>query len=138
MHTETRYNSQNLIPIELLDTSTPIQSHELPRTSSAIDLNKVYNAKHLNVHIWNARSVRNKTISICDYIIEYEPDILFFTETWLRSDEQVIIGELTPPGYTFMNSPRDGYTHSGGIGIVFKDEMKLTKVPVDFTSNTFV
>ena len=36
-----------------------------------------------------------------------------------------------------MNSPRDGYTHSGGIGIVFKDEMKLTKVPVDFTSNTF-
>ena len=137
VHTETRYNSQNLIPIELLDTSTPIQSHELPRTSSAIDLNKVYTAKHLNVHIWNARSVRNKTISICDYIIEYEPDILFFTETWLRSDEQVIIGELTPPGYTFMNSPRDGYTHSGGIGIVFKDEMKLTKVTVDFTSNTF-
>ena len=55
----------------------------------------------------------------------------------LRSDEQVIIGELTPPGYTFMNSPRDGYTHAGGIGIVFKDEMKLTHVPVDFSSNTF-
>ena len=32
----------------------------------------------------NPRPVKNKTISLCDYIISYDFDIVALTETWLQ------------------------------------------------------
>lgn len=57
--------------------------------------------RHCNVH-----SARNKTCYVADYAIEHNVDVLFLTETWLREDDNVIIGELKPPGYSFLNVPR--------------------------------
>ena len=34
-----------------------------------------------------------------DFVLENDVDILATTETWLYSDEHVIIGELVPNGY---------------------------------------
>ncbi|XP_071493032.1 NLR family CARD domain-containing protein 4-like [Diadema antillarum] len=45
-------------------------------------------------------------------------DVLFLTETWLPAEDTVVAGELTPPGYTFINVSRSATIdpgHHGGI-----------------------
>ncbi len=53
------------------------------------------------------------------YVSEHDVDIMIVTETWLRSDDLVIINECTPPGYAFLNAPRPGSAH-GGIAVIFR------------------
>ena len=53
----------------------------------------------LNVCLWNTQSVRNKLLYICDYILEHDLDIMIITESWIKENELVVIGECTPPGY---------------------------------------
>ncbi len=35
-------------------------------------------------------------------VLNKDVDLLLFTETWLADDDTVIIGELTPPGDSFI------------------------------------
>ena len=94
------------------------------------------NTSKLDVRLWNARSTRNKTMSIADFVLDCDIDILFITETWLALDDPVVIGELTPTGYSFISHPR-GTSNHGGIGIIFKSSVKLFVKPFKFTAHTF-
>ena len=98
-------------------------------------LNK-YNSRKLNIKLWNARSVRKKTVSIADNIIENDVDIFVITETWLASDDPVVIGEMLPPGYSFINFPRKSDEH-GGIGIIHKTHISMTIVPTTSETTNF-
>ena len=108
---------------------------------------------HHNLHValWNARSVSNvKALVVCDYIVDNDIDIMFLTETWLGSDDPVVIIEMTPPNYSFsqggivhykspafffINVPRNHDNH-GGIGILSKSQLNLRRVQhVDFTTD---
>ena len=60
----------------------------------------------IHVYCWNARSVRNKLSSLADYVVSNDIDIMLITETWLGDEEDVLIGAMTPPGYSFINVPR--------------------------------
>ena len=83
----------------------------------------------LDVRHWNCQSVGNKTVHICDYVIANSVDLMFLTETWLRKNDPVKIGELTPPGYTFINVPRVTVDdHHGGIGVLYRDNLKIVQV----------
>lgn len=78
------------------------------------------------VCLWNARSTRNKHIELTDYICTNDVDIMIIVESWLDSEsDSVIIGFCTPPGYSFLNIPRDSVNRGGGIAVVFKTPMKL-------------
>ena len=81
----------------------------------------------MHVCHWNARSVRNKSLQICDYVLNKDVDLMLFTETWLAEDDNVVIGELTPPGYSFINVPRREAT-GGGIGALYKSNLNLSLV----------
>jgi hypothetical protein len=61
---------------------------------------------------------------------------MFLTETWLGKEEEVVAGELTPPGYSFINIPRGSSNH-GGLGVIFRTVLKLKLVPSDFRCTTF-
>ena len=37
---------------------------------------------------WNARSIKPKTVSVCDFIISSKLDILAITESWLTDDDR--------------------------------------------------
>ena len=90
---------------------------------------------NLNVHHWNARSLRNKTHLTCDYIMENDVDIMIITESWLKKDELVIIGESTPPpGYAFLSKPRVSDNYGGGIAVVYKEPLKLSFTEPDIRS----
>ena len=40
-------------------------------------------------------------------IVERDLDVLCLTETWLREEgDDVSIGEMTPPGFSFLHRPR--------------------------------
>ena len=47
----------------------------------------------------NIRSIRNKTDSVVDHVIDSKLDILALTETWLKPDDidQAIISQLSIP-----------------------------------------
>lgn len=61
-----------------------------------------------------------------DFIVANEIDVLCITETWLKSNNQLIINELSPKGYIFQHVARKG--RGGGIGILFKKALKPVKI----------
>lgn len=75
--------------------------------------------------LWNSQSIRNKATMFSDYVLEHDLDCCFLVETWLKETDQVVVSELTPPGYTFISKPRNSSTYGGGIGALFKKELKL-------------
>ena len=64
--------------------------------------------KPISFTLLNARSVRNKSLTIKDFVVDNDIDILALTETWLRSDEsdEFIIRDLRPEGYECFSVPR--------------------------------
>jgi exonuclease III len=92
--------------------------------------------KYLNVRLWNAQSLRNRTITVSDYLIQENVDIMFVTETWLNINDSVVIGECTPPSYDFLNFPR-GTSDHGGIAFIHKQSMNVQIVNLDYDITTF-
>ena len=77
----------------------------------------------------NARSVRNKTLTINEDIIEHEWDVLAITETWLKkTGDEADIAELTPPGYTFQHVAHAS-GRGGGVAIVHRNTFKTKILP---------
>lgn len=74
-----------------------------------------------------ACSVANKTFILNDIITSHELDILFVTETWLRTGDLSPFTELCPPQWGFLNSPR---ISGGGLATVFKNIFKCKILPV--------
>ena len=75
----------------------------------------------------NARSVRNKTMIIKDFVVDKNTDILALTETWLPpSGNDLIIGDLCPTGYSFLHTPRHG-SIGGGVGLLFKESLNIKR-----------
>ena len=78
----------------------------------------------LNIASFNARSVKNKTLFLCDFVIENEIDILCITESWLQEQELSIAKEIAPEGFSVKNAPRqNGW--SGVILIIYKSNFKI-------------
>ena len=70
----------------------------------------------------NARSVRNKTTSINDFITTRKPHCIALTETWLgTATDKSIINDVTPDGYNFVSVPRP-HGRSGGVGIILDND----------------
>ena len=83
-------------------------------------------SKHnkLKICLFNARSAckDGKADVIADFILDEQVDIMFITETWLRSAGHEPIEKcLTPSGYRLASFPRP--TLGGGIAIVYKDSL---------------
>ena len=102
------------------------------RTTVKLPMHTILNANvelssMIHVCCWNARSVRNKSSSLADYVISNDIDIMLITETWLRDDDDVLIGAMTPPGYSFINVPRAN-GRGGGVGAMFKSHLKFRQL----------
>ena len=71
----------------------------------------------------NTQSVKNKTHSIKDYIIEKDIQLLAITETWLKPDNDVKIGEITPEGYK-LDPLHHMHNKAGGIAVIHHLDLK--------------
>ena len=77
--------------------------------------------KYLRVYCINPRSIKNKALSLSDYIVAQDYDVVGLTETWLgTSVDKKCIGELVPSGYTMKHVPRRGSRIGGGVALLYK------------------
>jgi exonuclease III len=76
----------------------------------------------LSVGYLNARSVKNKSHEVAEFIIENKLDVCAITETWLgRGDQDEIVErEITPPGYSMAHVPRNK-GKGGGVAVILKE-----------------
>lgn len=57
------------------------------------------------------------------------------TETWLNSDDEASIIELCPKGFQFIHAPRNNKKRSGGVGLLFKNNLQMKKKLCDSFSS---
>ncbi len=142
-----RRKSNNLTTQTLLTASDTNRSlsrpniSDVPSRQNSVSSSNSSVGSNINICLWNARSIRNKTITCSEYILEHDVDAMFLTESWLKVNDDVVTGETTPPGFSYINIPKDssvdtGNSH-GGLGIIFKNELRLKRMPSDFCVNTF-
>ena len=80
----------------------------------------------------SARSLRNKTLLVHDYIDDCSADIVALTETWLRDEDNVSVSELCRDTFSFAYQPRGGARRGGGVGVLFCKAFQLvSRVSVD-------
>ena len=81
----------------------------------------------LTVCCLNAQSLRNKAISVADYVVSKGIGVLALTETWLVTDtDRLTINKLVPGGYEFNHIPRKGGRRGGGIGLLYRSGLTVT------------
>ena len=88
---------------------------------------KKSDTNRLRACVWNAQSLRQKSQTVKDFTDEFGLDIFLFTETWLKNDDKVEIGELERNGeYFYLGSPRENRT-GGGVGCIIKKGLEARK-----------
>ena len=75
----------------------------------------------------NARSARNKSAVLMDYLCDCKADLNAITETWLTEDDAAVRAELNPNGYNFLDHPREGRC-GGGTGLIYRDSLRVKEV----------
>lgn len=82
--------------------------------------------KTLHMCCVNVRSVKNKTISLADYVVSNDFDVIAITETWLgTSVDAQCLGELVPQGYDILHVPRQNNRPGGGVAVLYKASISL-------------
>ena len=90
-------------------------------------LNAIWRKEQMVVCNLNARSVRNKTAEIFDYICETKMDLLVITEHWLTDRDSAVKSELCPDGYKILEDYRMD-RRGGGTGVIYRQSLDLRKV----------
>lgn len=97
------------------EKDTIIQSQ---RKSSAI-----CDAKQTKFGSWNAWSIKEKTTSLVDFVIDNDLDAVALQETWLtgtyRDDCTLADIKISLPNFTIFNAPRG--TRGGGVSFLLKN-----------------
>ena len=102
--------------------SSPSSPPLSPTCSSAPRPRK---ATHVIVGVWNARSAVKKALKVNDMTVERDLDVLCITETWLREEgDDVSIGEMTPPGFSFLHRPLVS-GRGGGVALIFRQHLNV-------------
>ena len=85
-------------------------------------------AKHVGLSIatLNTRSVTNKTFLIYDLIVENSLDLMLITETWLNDNDDVLLNQIIPEGYSYELQNRKG--RGGGVMIIYKQTLDIKRV----------
>ena len=64
----------------------------------------------------------NKTVSIMEHLIESDPDVVFLSETWLKSNKNEVTACVKTYGYILLHNIRQDWQKElgGGVGILLK------------------
>ena len=93
----------------------------------------------LQLGLWNARSLTNKTHAVTDLVVDNNLDILVITESWLTGDSNRdghTLANLKSclPNYDFVHRPRKS-SRGGGIFVLYKSTACCTvNTNKDFSS----
>jgi len=92
--------------------------------------------KSLQICCLNPRSIKNKALSLSDYIVTQDHDVVALTETWLgTSVDKKCIAELVPSGYSMKHVPRPGSRKGGGVALLYKSTILFRLLGSSTTGN---
>ena len=142
-HRGRKAGSRRVKQIPVFTTSRPFRS--LTNIDDRFDGGVRFdNLKSLKQHIndqlnfcsLNTRSIRNKTIDFVDFVLNNNLDIIAISETWLKADDFLTIGDLTPVGYSFQHVPRLTRT-GGGVGLLYRSSLSVALISETITYSSF-
>ena len=86
-----------------------------------------------------ARSLRNETLVVRDYVDDCSADIVALTETWLGDEDNASVSELCRDTFSLAHQPRGGARRGEGSGFLFRQSFQLvSRVTTDTcSSNAF-
>ena len=111
------------------ETHTSSTTTTVAATAATIDVSAVATGpttaavlcrRNAKLRAINAQSIRNKTTEFIEFSIENNLDVIAICETWLKPEDNVIIGNVIPAGYSFKQVPRATQKRGGGIALVYK------------------
>nr|XP_054766777.1 uncharacterized protein LOC129273930 [Lytechinus pictus] len=73
----------------------------------------------------NSQSLRNKTTEFIEFVLDNKLDIVAICETWLKTGDDIVIGDITPTGYTFKHFPRTNNKRGGGLALLYKSTLNV-------------
>jgi len=94
--------------------------------SNLVDIKSCSVDHQLTVAVFNAQSVGNKLkrIDIVEFIQDEHVDMMFLTETWLKTHgDESKHADLTPAGYCLKSHPR--MTRAGGVAVLVRDHFQV-------------
>ena len=94
------------------------------RVESPLNKDAFNSSNSIGFGMLNARSLRNKTNEVIDFMIDNSLDVLGVCETWLNANDDAVIGQLTQNVYTFKHEPRLS-RREGGVGVLFRKELDV-------------
>lgn len=87
--------------------------------------------------VWNARSMMNKSVDVCDLIIRQKVDICAITEAWLKGNDKdhVVLADMdtTLQDFDFHQLPRVGKS-GGGICVILRKGYGVQTTAFNFES----
>jgi hypothetical protein len=116
----TQHNMQN-VPLKNRNIIDSSNSRRCIGNLINVTCLSLLNGCHRNsmlLCIFNARSVRNKTGDLRDYVSDCNADVYAITETWLKTDDEAVWAELCPECFKIIDHPRTG-RRGGGIGLLW-------------------
>ncbi|CAJ1050928.1 LOW QUALITY PROTEIN: uncharacterized protein LOC116399339 [Xyrichtys novacula] len=89
---------------------------------------------HLNLALFNTRSLTSKGLILQDFIMDNKLDFLFLTETWHKPLDYFSLNQATPTGYTYIDKPRlEG--RGGGIATIHNKDLKIISLSMPTVSS---
>ena len=75
--------------------------------------------------MWNVTSLVHKTEKIMEHILDRDPDVVFYTETWLTSDCNHVTALVKTYGYKLLHNRRKNRLKEtgGGVGLLVKSNI---------------
>ena len=120
-------NSNNNNSSTHVYSSTWLQT--LPRATQPIR-----SPHQLKFGLFNTRSLNNKGLIINQFISDNKLDFFCITETWQKPMEYFALNQTAPPGYTYLDRPRENKT-GGGIATIHRQSIKTTTLSIPSASS---
>ena len=77
--------------------------------------NNLQNRRLISASLLNARSLRNTSSDIYDYIVDSKLDLCAITETWLNVNDDAV------SNYILLDQPRASHRRGGGTAFMYRE-----------------
>ena len=90
------------------------------------------NVEFLKCMVFNAPSVNNKCTDIMEHVIDFDNDVMFISETWLKSKNNNITSTFEDYGYKLHHNIRRDRRKEigGGVDILVKSTLNVKPIKV--------
>ena len=86
----------------------------------------------------NARSVRNKTAQILDFIVDRKVDLVAITEHWATANDSAVRAELCHDGYCIVDHPKLDRRGGGGLGSSIVTHSMFLRLMLELVNTTLL